>query len=148
MRMTLHADFAPLSGRLLELATRLSDLTPVMGAMGGVVESSTRRRLSESKTAPDGTRWAPLSDATLARKTNKRGKVRGSLLVDTGSLLSSITHVPARDSVIIGSGQMYAAYLHEGTRRMPARPIFGLSEEDIHDLEALLEDYLSGSLKG
>lgn len=35
----------------------------LLEGLGAEIESQTRRRLSEEKTAPDGKRWDPLTDA-------------------------------------------------------------------------------------
>lgn len=145
MRLLIRADFAPLANRLGNLAATLDgDLSEVMGGIGGILESSTRRRFAETKTDPDGRPWEDLSDRTKAAKTNRSGRVRGSILVDTGLLLRSITHEAARDSVIVGSGMLYARYHQEGTAKMPARPFLGLSAQDYRDIDELLSDWIDG----
>lgn len=139
MQILMHHDLDQISGRLNRLAGTVGDLTVPMRAIGGVLESSTRRRIAETKTAPGGRRWDDLSPETLKAKKGK-----GSILVEHGNLLGSITHQAAKDSVIVGSVMGYAVHLQEGTRHMPARPFLGLSSQDYQDIDDLLADWLEG----
>lgn len=139
MQVVISHDLDEISGRLNRLAGNIGDLTRPMRAIGGVLESSTRRRIAETKTAPSGRRWDALSAETLKAKKGK-----GSILVEHGNLLRSITHEAAKDSVIVGSVMGYAVHLQEGTRHMPARPFLGLSGQDYQDIDDLLADWLEG----
>lgn len=147
MQMVIQANLPPLARQLTRLAGRFQGLTPVMASIGGLVEGSTRRRIAEEKTSPQGDPWAPLAARTIAAKTSRSGKVRGGLLVDRGNLLRSITHEAAADSVIIGSVMLYARWLQEGTQRMEARPFLGLSEQDYRDIDDLLGDWMAGLIE-
>lgn len=147
MQMIIQTDLPPLARQLTRLAGRLQDLTSVMSSIGGLVEGSTRRRIAEEKTTPEGDPWKPLSARTIAAKTSRSGKTRGGILVDRGNLLKSITHEAAADSVIIGSVMLYARWLQEGTQRMEARPFLGLSDKDYRDIDELLADWLNGLIE-
>ena len=46
----------------------------------------------------------------------------GAPVKDTGALMDSIAHAVEGDTVRIGSALPYAAYVHDGTSRMPGRP--------------------------
>lgn len=145
MQLIVQADFSLLAKKLFALSKDMDDLKPVMGAIGGVLESSTRLRIAQTKTDADGKAWADLSDATKAAK----GK-RGSILVHRGGLLRSITHEASKNSVIVGSSMLYAKWHQEGTRnkdgtqKMPARPFLGMSADDYNDVGELLNEWLSG----
>ena len=91
MQMIIQTDLPPLARQLTRLAGRLQDLTPVMSSIGGLVEGSTRRRIAEEKTTPEGDPWKPLSARTIAAKTSRSGKTRGGILVDRGNLLKPTT---------------------------------------------------------
>lgn len=147
MRLIIHADLEPISARLNRLAVGLGNLKPVMNTIGGIIESSTRRRIAETKTAPDGTPWQGLSAKTLAQKTGKSGKTRGGILVDTGSLMRSITHEASANSVIVGSGMLYARWHQQGAKHLPARPFLGLSETDVRDINEHLDARIAELLK-
>lgn len=138
MRLIITADLTPISERLTNLSKQMSDLKPVMSAIGGILESSTRLRISNQKKDADGQKWAALSESTL------RSKRRGSLLVNRGMLMRSITHSASTRSVIVGSNMAYARFHQEGTKNMPARPFLGLSKHDYEDVADLLDDWLSG----
>lgn len=143
MRLIITADLSPINERLNSLSAQLGDLSPVMLAIGGILESSTRLRIANSKLAPEGKKWAGLSASTLKAKRNKRGKARGSILVSQGNLMRSITHEASANSVIVGSGMAYARFHQEGTRNMPARPFLGLSTDDYTDVSDLIDDWLN-----
>lgn len=138
MRLIITADLTPISERLTNLSKQMSDLKPVMSAIGGILESSTRLRISNQKKDADGQKWAALSESTL------RSKRRGSLLVNRGMLMRSITHSASARSVIVGSNMAYARFHQEGTKNMPARPFLGLSKHDYDDVADLLDDWLNG----
>lgn len=144
MRLIITADLTPISERLTNLSKQMSDLKPVMSAVGGILESSTRLRISNQKKDASGQKWAALSESTLRAKRNKKGGVRGSLLVNRGMLMRSITHAASARSVIVGSNMAYARFHQEGTKNMPARPFLGLSKHDYEDVADLLDDWLNG----
>lgn len=52
MRLIITADLTPISERLTNLSKQMSDLKPVMSAVGGILESSTRLRISNQKKMP------------------------------------------------------------------------------------------------
>lgn len=141
MHLIVNADFAPLQASLNRLQTRLNDLSEPLANIGNVLENSIRYRISNSKIAPDGKAWAQA----------KHAKKSGSLLVDTGGLMSGITYAASKNAVIVGSDKLYAVHLHYGTQnkdgseRLPPRPIFGISEQDYRDIDELLTDYITGA---
>ena len=88
MRITVSHDLSRIAQSLNRLSGRLNgSLEEPLRAIGGALESSTRRRIAETKTAPDGKRWQDVSPATAEAKNG-----RGGILVDHGNLLASITH--------------------------------------------------------
>lgn len=139
MRLIIQADLTPISQRLTKLVGQMDDLKPVMSSIGAVLEGSTRLRIAESKADADGKAWADLASSTKAAKGNK-----GSILVHRGTLLRGITYEASKNSVIVGSGQLYAKWHQEGTAKMPARPFLGVSAADYQDVDDLLSDWLNG----
>lgn len=95
--------------RLLDTLGRNDYKAELLGSIGAVVESQTRRRISDEKTAPDGTPWAPWSDAYA--KTRHGGQ---SLLQGDGDLLDSIEYQVQRNSVRVGSPLAYAGVHQDG----------------------------------
>lgn len=142
MKLKIDTTLPELQAHLNTLYARLNgDLSEPLNAVAGLVENSTRRRF-ETKTAPDGSRWAELSLWTLYAKTGKNGQTRGSILVDRGDLMRSITSHATASMAEVGTDRVYAKYLQTGTANMPARPIFGLSDQDRGDIRESLTDWL------
>lgn len=140
MRITVSHDLSRIAQSLSRLSGKLTgSLEEPLRAIGGILESSTRRRIAETKTAPDGKRWADVSPTTAQAKNG-----RGGILVDHGNLLASITHEASAKSVITGSVMGYSVYAQEGTKNMPARPYLGLSVQDYQRIGELMEDWLNG----
>jgi hypothetical protein len=77
--------------------------------------------------------WAPLAPSTVAEKA--RLGYGGGTLVRTGALMDSMTRRGAGGNVFnvtprsleVGTNIPYAAYHQQGTYKMPARHIIGLS---------------------
>ncbi|OUS51464.1 phage virion morphogenesis protein [Shewanella sp. SACH] len=83
--------------------------TELLDALGGIVESQTRRRIADEKSSPDGKPWAEWNSAY--------GKTRHgnqSLLQGGGDLLDSIQYVVEKNQVRIGSPLPYAAVHQDG----------------------------------
>ena len=130
-------------------ASSADDMHDLLDAIGQQQEDSARRRIGETKTAPDGSRWAPWSAGYA--KTRKAGK---SLLRDDGPLMDSLTHtVDGRDAVLIGSNMVYAAtHLYgDDSRKIPARPYLdpepGFADSrDREEIRDLVRDFMRGLL--
>lgn len=151
MSLALHIDLRGLD-RLRARLARLSDLDTagLMEAIGAEVESQTRRRIEEEKTAPDGTPWEPWSGGYAATRHGGH-----SLLMGEGHLDDSIQYVADARSVQVGSNLVYAA-IHQfggepgmapGPAGIPARPWLGLSADNLDDLAAVVEDWVDTQLK-
>lgn len=116
-----------------------------------------------------GTRpWRPLSVLTLFGSLGKKGgkffKKRGGLkkrgekrlagkkiLIDQGHLMSSVNHQVRRDALVIGTNLPYAAIHQFGgkagrgkTVHIPARPYLVIQDEDLEQIRAIGNDYLTG----
>lgn len=125
----------------------------LMSAIGAIGESQTRRRLSDEKTAPDGTPW----------KENSAGT---SILTQTGQhLLGSIAWSASASEAEWGAAWEYAHVHQDGMTItpkngkalifsiggkvvhaqkvvMPARPFIGLSDENAREIVEVVTDYL------
>jgi phage virion morphogenesis protein len=129
-----------------DLARRPAAAADLMEAGGSVLEGSTRRRIGEEKTAPDGDRWAGWSEAY--GETRHPGQ---TLLVSRGHLLDSIQAIATAREAQVGSNLVYAA-IHQfggadvGKPGLPARPYLGVSDADRAELIELAEDFLAGGL--
>jgi phage virion morphogenesis protein len=126
------------------------DLHDVLDAIGQQQEDAARKRISETKTAPDGTRWAVWSS-----RYAKTRKGQHSLLRNEGHLADSMDHqVHASEKAVeVGSSMIYAAtHLYgDDDRRIPARPYLDTDGgfADSHDREEIrdiVRDFLGGLL--
>ncbi len=136
------------------------DTAEMMTAIGALGESQTRRRITDEKTAPDGTPW-------------KENWTETSILLATGQhLLSSIVNITSADeaewgstwelahvhqdgAVIVpksakalvfsvgGNGQM----IHAKKVTVPARQFVGLSSENEHEMVELVTDIWGSGLQ-
>ena len=80
--------------------------------------------------------WSPLATSTIKRKKHDR------ILLDTGALRESLVHIGGAGNIaatnsrgmLFGTEIEYAHFLQDGTRKMPARPPVGMSEETLDKL--------------
>jgi phage gpG-like protein len=129
-----------------------ASLEPLLSDIGAVLESSTRKRVEETKTSPDGAAWPP----------NRAGT---STLLESGRhLRDSIAFIASPAEVQVGSSWEFAHVHQDGAvitpraakrlvfmlggqkvfaRRVtiPARPFVGFSEEDRQSVELLVTDF-------
>lgn len=100
----IHIDMSGLQGLQRKLE-ELGGFDPrqLLDVIGSTVESQTRRRISEEKTAPDGQTWPEWSSGYAA------GRHAGnSMLEGDGDLLDSISYLVGSNEVEIGSNLIYA----------------------------------------
>lgn len=133
-------EFPLLVERLTELQERLNgDLTPLMEAIGVVLENNTRQRFADKK-SPDGVSWQSLAPATVKRKKNGT-----KILVESGDLFRSITNRATNGKVEVGVTKDYGIYHQIGiANRLDARPFIGISDDDKDEVNNVINDYLTG----
>lgn len=99
------------------------DTAEMMTAIGALGESQTRRRITDEKTAPDGTPW----------KENWTGT---SILLATGQhLLSSIVNITSADEAEWGSTWEWAHVHQDGAEIIPKNAkalVFSVGGQTIH----------------
>ncbi|GHT94093.1 virion morphogenesis protein [Betaproteobacteria bacterium] len=133
-KITIEYTGAEIIERLMRLSQAMSPtgLRTVLDQIGHDLTESTKRRFSTS-TAPDGTPWAPNSNAAMASylgtaKSNykkdgtlsKRGEKRQAgkrPLVALGTLARSITWQLVPEGVEIGSPMIYAGTHQFGAKQ-------------------------------
>lgn len=108
MNLSIRADTASVDQYLSLLARRMSDLTPVMETIGGILASSVARNFEESR-SPDETPWKPV-------------KGGGRPLLASGRLRDSINYRAYGDRVEVGTDLSYAA-IHQFGGRIAAHII-------------------------
>lgn len=155
-------DLPLLQDNVETLTEKLGDLTPLMQAIGSLLEGSTRQRFTDKK-APNGTSWANLMPSTQTQKGNN------NILVAGDTLRESITNHADRYSVSVGTDMSYGVYHQFGTdpytirpknkkalafgggvykqvqhTGLPARPFLGLSDDDKAEIYELINEILMG----
>jgi len=148
----IEFDFDQANALFGRLAVKMTDMTPVMDQIGEILTTSTKQRFQQG-IAPDGTPWAPNSEATLARK-------RGSkpLIGRTRLLGRLITSEASPTGVSWGSNLIYAAVQQMGAAEgvfgqnangdplpwgnIPARPFIGMSDNDRAAIITTLEAFI------
>lgn len=146
MALTITADTRFVADYLEQIGKRIDDMTPLMDAIGGLMETQISNRF-ETMTDPGGAKWAPWAEST---KANYPDDAHGRLLDRYGDMLRSLTHTADSKSATIGFGQPHAAYHEFGTKHMERRGLLvddpDTGELGNEDREAVL-DLISAYLK-
>lgn len=144
---------------LNRLTEGLSDLSVLMQEIAEFLVTSTKDRFGDGQ-APDGTPWAPKSQATLDAYAARGDRVdTRPLFGPSGQLSQTIFAETTADSVRWGSPMIYSAVMQLGATQgafgpgipwgdIPARPFLGISESDREGLTAIAEEYLEGLAQG
>lgn len=151
MSVSLRTDFSGIE-RLQARIGRLAnpDRRALGEQLGSLVESQTRRRLSEDQESPDGVPWAPWTPDYA--KSRHGGQ---SLLQGEGDLIDSITFDVQNDQVEVGSNLIYARIHQEGGEAgmapgpagIPARPYLGFSNDNLAEIQAVADRWLDRHLE-
>ncbi len=115
--ITIRIEDKPVLDALNRLSRKMSDLSPVLRVIGEDLVKSTEARFGSQGPAPDGTRWAALSPATLKRKKHSK------ILTELGHLRGSIrSQLMGTHAVAVGTNMEYGA-IHQlgGTIQHGAR---------------------------
>ncbi|NVK42113.1 MAG: phage virion morphogenesis protein [Oceanospirillaceae bacterium] len=133
-----------LKARIDKLASR-SNFNELLEGVGAEIESQTHRRLQEEKKSPDGESWQAWSDGYAQSRHSGH-----SLLMNEGELDDSIQFLVVGDEVHVGTNLIYAAIHQFGGedvgKDIAARPYLGLSDENVKDIEALINDWADEQL--
>ena len=95
---------------------------------------------------PNGSTFQPLAESTLEQKTN------GKILQESGRMIRSNQHSVRTNSggeknvTEIRNDTPYAIYHQRGTLTMPARPLLGVSDNDIKNYSDRLTDQITDSI--
>lgn len=158
-----------ITGALSRAAALLDDLAPVMQDIGDLLLGSTKARFGLGE-APDGTKWAAKSKATLEKYARGKGKVQTRPLFGPNLRLSrEIGLETGADFLELGSVLPYAAVMQFGAEagqfgaaigrnklgrdyfmpipwgNIPARPFLGVSEQDRADIGAEIAKAMAGA---
>ncbi|WP_396604892.1 phage virion morphogenesis protein [Bradyrhizobium sp. YCK136] len=144
------ATLARVHKRLATLLQQATNLEPVMREAAQYMLNSTVNRIKRTRTAPDGERWAALSDITAQLKGHDRP------LFQSGGLLGGIRIADiSSDGFMITSDAPHSSYMQRGVKKMrgafkskrpspqvPARPFMGFSDENVRRIGKMLRDHI------
>lgn len=158
---TVTIDDADAANRLRDMVEKMDQPIGFYKAVGEYLKSEAIPRNFANESAPDGTPWAQLSPATIARCEAAGQKPIQILRSNSGSvqnLFSSIIYQMTEDSLLAGSPMKQAAIMQFGaaqgafgrTKRggpipwggIPSRPYLGLSDEDQREIIDIAVDWL------
>ena len=140
----------------------LDDMTPAMQALAELWLVSTQDRVERGE-QPDGAPFAPRSPVTLERYA-AQGFSFGRPLNRSGEMRQQFATESGPDFFRIGSNAIQAAVMHFGASKgslgstskggpipwgdIPARPMFGVSDEDQTLFLAELSEWLENAAEG
>ncbi|MGV2107822.1 phage virion morphogenesis protein [Agrobacterium vitis] len=140
-------DDADMREKLAELIGKMNRPAGFYKNVGEHLLNSVKENF-ENESAPDGSRWKTLSQATRDQREKKYGHAPTTILRASGDLMTSINAESDDNQVRIGSALVYAA-IHQfggdagrgGKVNIPARPYLGLSPADEEEISAIAEDW-------
>ena len=152
-----------ITGKLEQLQTVFTDLTPLMDRIGAALEMSAQMRF-ETKTGPGGQKWQDLAASTI-RERIRKGYGGQNILRRSGDLVRSLNTRSAPDRVIVslggsGNSTAYARAQHMGATikrsgvnvggfiiKIPARPSLGIDREDEKEIVNITDRFLKEVLE-
>lgn len=146
MNFSVEVDDAKLNRALEGLARVYSDPRPAFRPMAERVMLAAREQINTAGRR-SGRPWAPRAASTMRAVTsgNRRGfRSVGLPLHATGRLFRGVgtfggpdsIYREERDGVTVGTSVPYARFHQTGTRRMPQRKIYDLTEKDVREIIA------------
>ena len=146
---------------LAKVEQKSKDNTELYSELGDILLDGVHDRFRRG-VAPDGRPW---------QKSWRAIAQNGQTLRDTGRLLNSIVTITKKNNVLVGTDVLYAKLMHYGgtirakskpylvfktptggwvkrkSITIPARPIFGVSEDDAQNMLLSIEEYLEDLLR-
>lgn len=163
--LKIHYDSEGVSAALARLASNVADQRPAFQDIGEYLIESTRRRFARGE-APDGTPWAPKSQATLdAYQARGDGHQPDPLIGPSRRLSTEFSYTAWASGVELGTNLIQAMAMQLGAARgafgstsrgspipwgdIPSRPFIGLDRDDERTLGEIVEEHiLSEDLRG
>lgn len=150
VRLTVEIEGAEeLQHRLAEIDRRISDLTPIWGAITSKL-FDIEREIFDSEGRGQ---WAPLSPRYAAWKA--RHYPGQPLLVLTGAMRQAFTNSSGAEIVrqpqsllVKWSTPEYAKYHQTGTTYMPARPVLVVERQDVEAIAEVARDEIRKLING
>jgi phage gpG-like protein len=107
--------------------------------VGALFLADVRRKIRLTKVGPDDVKWAPWAPSTATARA-KKGNAALGLLFDSGSLYNSFVLDEEQKGFQLYSTSPYFGFLQQGTDKMPARPMLGMSKSVIEQVTKLINE--------
>ena len=148
--ITIEINDTDITGALARAVAALTDTAPLMADIAEYLRTSTVKRFGDG-IAPDGSPWAANSPVTLARKTDPRplfgpnNRLNREFGVDSGADFAEVSSVlPYAAMMQFGGAKARFPHLWGN---IPARPFFGIAEEDRSNILDIVAEYLEAVLQ-
>jgi len=129
------ANLESLMQRLMNFSSR-----GLIRHLGDLARTEHQRRVLSEKTSPDGAPWAPLMQSTIDRKGSSE------IMVASGRLADAFVNTTFGDIARIWNSAPYLVFHQGGTRKMVARPIMGLSDANIAEINLAANAFVHARL--
>jgi Phage virion morphogenesis family len=137
--------------RSMNIDPATADWTRTSGRTRRLLADETARRFDQER-GPDGRFWAALAESTKRRKTNPKKLQEGGLLKAAASSLEATRALRTGEGLTVeqsmGTLPFYGPFQNDGTRDIPARPFFGISEAQADRVTELVADDLAAQVLG
>ena len=149
--MTMRIDAKALKsvkGKVKMIERRLNNPKPAFQKIGSYL-SLYNRKVFSTNGSYGGKAWKPLKPNYLQWKI-KAGYNQGTL-IRTGKLKRSYVSRPMsierymKNSAKYGTNVKYASFHHDGTSKMPARPVMKVTPKMAKSINKIVADYLVGN---
>lgn len=161
----VELDSVKAQAALDRLAEAVGEPTEAMSAIAEYLLVSTKERFKNGGPAPDGTPWAPKSEATMDSYRRKGEGVNPKPLTHLGYLSNLGLHQDSgADFAEVSAAPLYAAVMQFGAAKgafgktsrgapipwgnIPARPYLGISAADEEAIEETVTEFIERSMEG
>ena len=130
-----------LNKALREVANRITNMTPIMREIAGVLQFETQENFLKEGFIP----WLPLRSSTTQERY-KRGTWPGKILTEYGQLKASISTRYDNISAVVGTNKVYALSHQFGRGKVPARPFLPSTAQIVLPVMKILAKHMKGIL--
>lgn len=139
--------------RLATWGQQISDLTPAWDLIADDLLGDWMQNILAEGGAYGA--WAPLRPSTIAERIRKGYGGDHPIMWRTGWLLRSLSARGQPNNIVqttptsltLGSSVPYAGYQHEGTRKMVARPLIGVTWKEQAQIVNRLNTYIQDQVR-
>lgn len=142
LELVLHGN-QNIDTALQQLIDHIAHPQPALQDIGEYLDLAHRLRWDAQQT-PDGSAWAPLAPATLARKQQRNQPT--DILVQSTFMRDTLRYQLTPFGLLFGTDRIYGASHQYGREEagIPARPWLGLSSSDRDEVVRIIEGHIMG----